>query len=80
MDTAKQIEVLDLSAREAKSGITQTNEALKLASTVVKGFGFEWNANEGILDRAFQTEKLGQTTFLELAQSLGVVVPLASWV
>lgn len=77
-DSANQIEVLDQSARAAKAGLSQTNEALKLSSAVVKAFGLDWGETGGILDRAFQTVKLGQTTFPELAQNLGVVAPLAA--
>lgn len=77
VDAANQIEVLGISARAAKAGLAETSEALKLGSSVIKGYGLEWSDTESIMDKAFQTVKLGQTNFKELAGNLGAVVPLA---
>lgn len=78
VDAANQIEVLDLAARSAKAGLAETNDALGLGSAVIKGYGKEWDEFGGVMDQAFQTVKLGQTTFPELAANMGKVVPLAA--
>ena len=75
---ADQIEVLELSAKAAKAGLSETSEALKLGSAVIKGYGMEWSDFNDVMDLAFQTVKLGQTTFPELAASMGKVIPLAA--
>jgi TP901 family phage tail tape measure protein len=76
--TADQIDVLRLSAQAAKAGLAETNDALNLGAAVIKGYGLEFSEFETVMDQAFQTVKLGQTTFPELASSIGAVVPLAS--
>lgn len=73
-----QINFLGLTAKAAKAGVAENNETIKFASAVIKGYGLEWSATQSILDRGFQTVNLGQTTFTELAQSMGGVVPLAN--
>jgi len=78
VDAANQIDVLEVSAKAARAGLTETRQALRLSSAVVKGYGLEWDTVESIMDRAFKTNELGQTTFPELADNMGIVVPLAS--
>ena len=56
-----------------------TTESLNLLSAVTKGYGdTSSEALRKASDLAFMTNKLGQTTFPELAASMGRVVPLAS--
>jgi TP901 family phage tail tape measure protein len=78
VNSANQLQVLELSAKAATAGLADTSDALNLSSAVVKGYGLEWDATEGILDQAFQTVKLGQTTFPELSKSIGSVIPQAA--
>ena len=78
VDAANQMTVLEVSARAAKAGIAETSDALNLGSAVIKAYGKDWSEMEGIMDQAFQTVKLGQTTFPALAQSMGQVAPLAA--
>lgn len=78
VDASNQIEVLELSAKAAKAGLAETQEALNLSASVIKAYGLEWSATEDILDKAFQTVRLGQTTFAELASSIGKVTPIAA--
>ena len=73
-----QINVLELSAKAAKAGLAETTDALNLGSAVIKGYGKTWGEFESVMDQAFQTVKLGQTTFPELATNLGTVIPLAA--
>jgi len=74
----EQIAFLEVTSKAAKAGLAETTDAINLASAVVKGYGKEWSETESILDQAFQTVKLGQTTFPELAGSIGQTIPLAS--
>ena len=78
VDSANQITVLEQSARAAKAGLAETTDALNLGSAVIKGYGKDFSEFSGVMDQAFQTVKLGQTTFPELAANIGQVVPLAS--
>ena len=70
--------VLETSIRAASAGLAETQETFEMFSSVVKGYGMEWDEVNRISDIAFQTIKLGQTTMGELASSIGGTVPLAS--
>jgi TP901 family phage tail tape measure protein len=78
VDSANQIDALEISAKAATAGLASTEEALRLGSAVIKGYGKEWSEMDKVMDLAFQTVKLGQTTFGDLASNMGTVVPLAS--
>ena len=65
-----------LNAKGARAGLAETSDALALTSSVMKGFGDTTaEANEKALDLAFATVKLGQTSFKDLGESIGKVVP-----
>lgn len=75
-DSSKQLEI---AAKAAKAGNAETAESVKMLSAVTKGYGDTSSAAvQKAADLAFQTVKLGQTSFPELAASMGAVVPLAS--
>lgn len=75
-DSTKQLEV---AAKAAKAGNSTTTEAVKMLSAVTKGYGdTSAEAVSKAADLAFETVKLGQTSFPELASSMGSVIPLAS--
>jgi len=70
---------LDVATRAAVAGRSTTIGAVKLLAAVTKGYGdTSSKAQAKVSDLAFQTVKLGQTTFPELAASMGKVVPLAA--
>lgn len=78
-DTADTMAQLKISAMAGKAGLATTTEALNLLSAVTKGYGdTSEKAMMKAADLAFTTVKLGQTTFPELASSIGRVVPLAA--
>ena len=78
-DTADTVEKLRITAKAATAGMASTTEALNLLSAVTKGYGDTTSvATQKAADLAFMTNKLGQTTFPELAASIGRVVPLAA--
>jgi TP901 family phage tail tape measure protein len=75
-DTAK---ILEINARAATAGISTTTDAINLTSAVTKGYGdVSADTVQKAADLAFITAKLGQTTFPELAASIGTVVPVAA--
>ncbi len=78
VDAQNQIQVLEATAKAASAGLAKTTDAINLAASVIKGYGLAWTETEKIMDLAFQTVKLGQTTFPELAANIGQVVPLAA--
>ena len=73
-----QISFLAATAKAAKAGLAETTDAINLSAAVIKGYGLEWSATNEVLDMAFQTVKLGQTTFPQLAASMGQTIPIAS--
>ncbi len=75
-DTMKRLEI---ATRASVAGVSSTEEALNLLSAVTKGYGdTSEEATKKASDLAFETVKLGQTTFPELAASMGRVIPLAA--
>jgi len=78
-ETADIAKLLEIHTKSATAGMSTLTEATNLLSAVSKGYGDVSAENQQkISDLAFMTVKLGQTTFPELAGSIGRVVPLAS--
>ena len=78
-DTQDTVKILEINARAATAGLSTTSEAIQLTSAVTKGYGDTSSAAfQQVSDLAFQAVKLGQTTFPELAGSIGRVVPLSA--
>jgi len=77
-DTSESMSKLKLSARAAQAGIASTEESVNLLTTVTKGYGdTSLMAMKNTADFAFQTVKLGKTTFPELASSMGKATAMA---
>lgn len=77
-DTAETAKILEINARAAAAGLSTTEEAINLTSAVTKAYGDTSAAAVAqVSDLAFQTVTLGQTTFPELAASIGKVTPSA---
>lgn len=78
-ESADSTRQLEIAAKAAKAGNAETAESVKMLSAVTKGYGdTSAEAVQKAADLAFETVKLGQTSFPELAASMGAVVPLAS--
>lgn len=78
-DSEDSISNLTIAAKAAKAGNATTTDSINLLTAVTKGYGdTSQEAFEKASDLAFQTVKLGQTSFPELASSIGKVTPLAS--
>jgi len=77
-DTEDASKILETAAKGAKAGNASVTDSVNLLSAVTKGYGdTSSEAAEKASDLAFLTVKLGQTTFPELASSMGKVIPLA---
>ncbi|MBW1992560.1 MAG: phage tail tape measure protein [Deltaproteobacteria bacterium] len=77
-DTKDSIKLLSIAAKAAVAGLSSTKESIDLLSAVTKGYGdTSAEAVQKVADLAFATVKLGQTTFPELAASIGRVTALA---
>lgn len=78
-DTADSVKILEINAKAAKAGLAQTTDAINLTSGVTKAYGdTTGEAVQKASDLALMTVRLGQTTFPELAASMGRVTPLAA--
>ncbi len=80
ISAADAMDVLEVSAKAAIAGITDTRTSVDAITTVIKGFGLEATEAEHVADVFFQTVKRGKTTFGELAPSIGSVVAMANQV
>ena len=66
-DTAETAEILETNVLAAAAGMATTTDAIYLTSAVMKGYGdVSSESTKKVADLAFQTVKLGQTTFPEL--------------
>lgn len=78
-DSAEASKQLEIAAKAAKAGNATTTDAINMLSAVTKGYGdTSAEAQQKASDLAFVTVKLGQTSFPELAASMGKVIPLAA--
>lgn len=78
-DLDNSLEVLQISTNSAKAGLASTADSINLLSSVSKGYGdTSTEMIQHISDLSFETVRLGQTTFPELAASMGQAVPIAA--
>lgn len=70
---------METAQKAATAGVTDLSSSIGLLTAVTKGYGdTSQEFTQRTADLAFTTVKLGQTTFPELAASIGEVVPGAS--
>lgn len=78
-DSEDAASILETAAKSAAAGNATTTESVNLLSAVTKGYGdTSAEAVQKASDLAFATVRLGQTSYPELAASMGKVIPLAS--
>ena len=77
-DTEHSMYLLETAAKAGAAGLSTTESSINLLSAVIKGYNLDVTEAGKVSDYAFKTVKLGQTTFDELASSMGKVIPLAS--
>jgi len=78
-DSAETAQRLAISAKASVAGVASTKDSIALLSATTKGYGdTSAAALQKASDLAFQTVKLGQTDFPQLAASIGTVIPNAA--
>lgn len=79
-DMGKETEsMFGIMSKSAKAGGSEVSEAVSLISAGMKGYGsVNKETAEKISDLAFETAKLGVTTFPEMAKSMQPLFPLSS--
>ncbi|MBF0341511.1 MAG: phage tail tape measure protein [Magnetococcales bacterium] len=73
----KGVEVVRLATKAAVAGVSDVKTAATIGIQVINAYGKNLNELEGVYDLLFKTVKIGVTTLPELAQELGVVLPIA---
>ncbi|KHO62671.1 phage tail tape measure protein, TP901 family [Thermoanaerobacter sp. YS13] len=78
VDTANSVKFLDAAVKAAKGGFTDTTTAVDALSTVLNAYGLKASEAKRITDEMMVAQNYGKTTFGEMAQSIGNVIPIAS--
>jgi TP901 family phage tail tape measure protein len=78
IDPAKALDVLAVSAKAAKAGLTDTGIAADAITTILNSYGLSADHAQSVSDLLFATVKRGKTTFAELAPSIGLVATTAA--
>lgn len=73
----KSAAALELSSKAAVAGLTTTKTAANAGIGVINAYGKEIDELDDVYDTLFQTVKSGVTTFPQLAQHIGEVLPTA---
>lgn len=78
-DGSDTMSILETNARAAVAGLASTSDAISLTSAVTKAYGdTSAEAVDRVANLALKAVEMGQTTFPELASSIGRVTPLAN--
>jgi TP901 family phage tail tape measure protein len=78
-DTANAVDYVKVSAMAAIGGFTETSVAVDGLTTVMNSYGLKGKeAMQAVSDQMLQAQNVGKTTFGEMAQGLGDVIPLTS--
>jgi len=77
VEVGKSTKVLELSAKAAVAGVTNTKTAAKTGLAIINAYGKGIGELGNIYDLLFQTIKKGVITFEEIAGSIGQVLPSA---
>ncbi len=75
---AKALDVLAVSAKAAKAGITETGVAADAITTILNSYGMAAEEAASVSDLLFSVVQRGKTTFAELAPNIGKVASLAA--
>lgn len=77
-DGADGMKILEVSAKSAVGGLTDTATAADAITTVLNAYKMSADKASNISDQLFTTVRLGKTTFGELGQSIAQVAPIAA--
>lgn len=78
IDTANSVKFLEAAVKAAKGGFTDTATAVDALSTVLNAYGLKASEVKRITDEMMVAQNYGKTTFGEMAQSIGNVIPIAA--
>ncbi len=78
VDSSKALYVLEVSARAAVAGLTDTGIVADAITTIMNSYGFAAEDAGMISDKLWAIIKKGKTTMLELAPSIGKVASIAN--
>ncbi|TYK35598.1 phage tail tape measure protein [Bacteroides pyogenes] len=77
-DGADGMHILEVSAKSAVGGLTETATAADAITTILNAYKKDTSEAERVSDMLFTTAKLGKTTFGEMGKSISQVVPIAA--
>lgn len=77
-DGAAGMKVLEVSAKAAVGGVTDTATAADAITTLLNAYKLDVSEAENLSDQLFTTVKLGKTSFGELGKSIAQVAPIAA--
>jgi TP901 family phage tail tape measure protein len=77
-NTGDAMHVLEVSAKAARAGLTDTGVAADALTTIINAYGLEANQAGKVSDILFKTVQRGKTTFAQLAPSVGRVATLSA--
>ncbi len=77
-DSAGVVDIVNVAAKAAKGGFTDTATAVDGLTSTLNAFGMQTNEANGLANSFLITQNKGKTTFGELANSIGSVAPTAS--
>lgn len=72
------MKVLEVSAKSAVGGVTETAVAADAITTILNAYRMKSEEAEAVSDKLFTTVRLGKTTMDELGRSIAYVAPLAA--
>ena len=75
---AVSVAFLKENAKAAAAGVTDLKTAVDLTTSALNAYGLSADQTSAVHDSLFTAVKLGKTTFAELAETLGQVMPIAS--
>jgi TP901 family phage tail tape measure protein len=74
----KLISFMNVAGRAAIAGVTGMKTSIDALTSVINGYQLNVNKTERVSDIFFETIRLGKTTFAELNESIGKVIPIAA--
>lgn len=78
VDTAKSIDFVNVALKASVGGFTDTTTAVDGLTTVLNAYNMTAEDSVMVADQMLATQNLGKTTFGDMAQKLGEVIPIAS--
>ena len=78
VDTAESVKFVETAVKAAKGGFTDTTTAIDGLTTVLNAYGMTADKVTDISNQMMLAQNFGKTSFGEMAQSLGNVIPTAA--